>query len=76
MDLPVTIGRNCGMHKVRPVDFCVRFTPAGPRGEGLDAVEINVRDVAEVLRRVAERELPCDDGAVTIGGVRFIPKIG
>ena len=74
MDLPVTIGRNCGMHKIRPVDFCVRFTPAGPRGEGLDAVEIKVRDVAEVMRRATERGLPCDGDGVTIGGVRFVPK--
>jgi len=74
MDLPVTIGRNCGMHKVRPVDFCVRFTPAGPRGEGLDSVEINVHDADEVVRRASERGLPRGEGAVTIGGVRFIPK--
>ncbi|MBU3718507.1 MAG: hypothetical protein FGM45_09415 [Actinobacteria bacterium] len=74
MDLPVTIGRNCGMHKIRPVDFCVRFTPAGPRGEGLDAVEIDVRDVAEVIRRATERGLPCGGDGVTIGGVRFIAK--
>ena len=71
MDLPVTIGRNCGMHKVRPVDFCVRFTPAGSRGEGLDAVDIVVHDPAEVLVRARERGLSIDDQAITIGGVRF-----
>lgn len=74
MGLPVTIGRNCGMHKVRPVDFCVRFTPAGPRGEGIDAVDINVKDAAEIRRRAAERGLLLDDESVTIGGVRFVLK--
>lgn len=74
MGLPVTIGRNCGMHKVRPIDFCVRFTPAGPRGEGIDAVDINVTDAAEVRRRAAARALPVDDESVTIGGVRFVLK--
>ena len=48
MDLPVTIGRNCGMHKVRPDGFCVRFTPAGERGDGLDAIDINVTDAEEI----------------------------
>ena len=74
MDLPVTIGRNCGMHKVRPAGFCVRFTPATPRGEGLDAIEINVKDAAGILRRAAARDLPRDDDSVTIGGVRFVLK--
>jgi hypothetical protein len=74
MDLPVTIGRNCGMHKVRPVDFCVRFTPAGNRGEGLDAIDINVKDANEILRRARDRSVPCDDESVTIGGVRFLLK--
>ena len=74
MGLPVTIGRNCGMHKVRPVDFCVRFTPAGPRGEGIDAVDINVTDAAEIRGRAAARGLPVDDDSVTIGGVRFVLK--
>lgn len=74
MGLPVTIGRNCGMHKVRPVDFCVRFTPAGPRGEGIDAVDIAVTDPAEILRRAGSRGLPCDSESVTIGGVRFVLK--
>lgn len=74
MGLPVTIGRNCGMHKVRPEGFCVRFTPAGGRGEGIDAVDINVRDAAEVRRRARERNLPVDDESVTIGGVRFVLK--
>lgn len=73
-ELPVTIGRNCGMHKVRPDGFCVRFTPAGPRGEGLDAVDIAVRDESEVLRRVRERGLRHDDESVHIGGVRFVLK--
>lgn len=74
LDLPVTIGRNCGMHKVRPVDFCVRFTPAGPRGEGIDAVDINVNDAAEIKRRAGLRGLAVDDESVTIGGVRFVLK--
>jgi hypothetical protein len=73
MDLPVTIGRNCGMHKVRPEGFCVRFTPAGPRGEGLDTVEVKVRDTDEVIERSLGRGLPVHDGAVTIGGVAFVP---
>ena len=72
--LPVTIGRNCGMHKVRPDGFCVRFVPAGERGEGLDAVDITVTDRAEILRRAAERNLPHDDESVTVCGVRFVLK--
>ena len=74
MDLPATIGRNCGMHKVRPDGFCVRFTPATSRGEGLDAVDINVTDADAILRRAEARGLPVDDGAVTIGGVSFVLK--
>ena len=74
MDLPVTIGRNCGMHKVRPQGFCVRFTPAGPRGEGIDAVDINVKNAAEIRRRADARGLVVDDESVTIGGVRFVLK--
>ena len=73
-DLPVTIGRNCGMHKVRPDGFCVRFTPAGPRGEGLDAIVINVTDARAVLARAHERGVSHDDESVTIGGVRFMLK--
>lgn len=74
MDLPVTIGRNCGMHKVRPDGFCVRFTPAGPRGEGLDTVEVSVHDADTVLERGRARRLTLDDESVTIGGVRFVPR--
>lgn len=74
MDLPVTIGRNCGMHKVRPHGFCVRFTPAGPRGDGLDTVEISARNVGEVLERGRAGNLPTDDESVTIGGVRFVAR--
>lgn len=74
MDLPVTIGRNCGMHKVRPHEFCVRFTPAGARGDGLDVVEISSHDPAEVLDRGRSRGLAVDDDSVTIGGVRFVPR--
>lgn len=74
MDLPVTIGRNCGMHKVRPHEFCVRFTPAGPRGEGLDTVELSAHDVDQVLERGRARGLHVDGGSVTIGGVRFVPR--
>ncbi len=74
MDLPVTIGRNCGMHKVRPDGFCVRFTPVGERGEGLDTVEISARDAAEILDRGRSRGLPVDHESVTIGGVRFVPR--
>ena len=74
MDLPVTIGRNCGMHKVRPEGFCVRFVPAGARGEGIDTVEIGVTDAAEIMRRATGLGLPVGDGAVTVGGVRFVLK--
>lgn len=73
-ELPVTIGRNCGMHKVRPDGFCVRFVPAGARGEGLDAVDVSVRDRAEILRRASDRGLPHDDESVTVCGVRFVLK--
>ena len=74
MDLPVTIGRNCGMHKIRPVDFCVRFTPAGPRGEGIDAIDINVKDADTIRERARARGLVTDQESVTIGGVRFVLK--
>lgn len=70
--LPVTIGRNCGMHKIRADNFCVRFVPAGPRGDGIDAVNISVTDAAEVQKRATARGLSVDDGSVTIGGVRFV----
>lgn len=49
----------------------MRFTPAGSRGEGLDAIDIVVHDPAVVLTRARERDLPIDDQAITIGGVRF-----
>lgn len=75
MDLPVTIGRNCGMHKVRPAGFCVRFTPAGQRGEGLDAVEIAVRDLEVPFVNARRRGLPVDDDSILVGGVRFIPRV-
>jgi hypothetical protein len=74
LDLPVTIGRNCGMHKVRPDGFCVRFTPAGVRGEGLDVVEIAVHDTANVFARAASHGVPIDDESIVIGGVRFVPR--
>ena len=74
VELPVTIGRNCGMHKVRPDDFCVRFVPAGARGEGLDAVDIQVTDRREILRRAAERGVAHDEESVTVCGVRFVLK--
>lgn len=74
LDLPVTIGRNCGMHKVRPEGFCVRFVPAGPRGEGLDTVEIAVRDTSVIFDRARARGLQVDDESVVIGGVRFVPR--
>ena len=72
--LPVSIGRNCGMHKIRPDDFCVRFVPAGERGEGLDAIEIKTSDAPEVLRRAAARGLTTDHESVVICGVRFVLK--
>ena len=74
LDRPVTIGRNCGMHKVRPDGFCVRFVPAGGRGDGLDVVEVSVREPATVLERGRSRGLPVDDDSVTVCGVRFVPK--
>lgn len=74
MDLPVTIGRNCGMHKVRPDGFCVRFTPAGARGEGLDAIEIAAHDPASVLERGRSRGLVTDEESVIICGTRFVPR--
>ena len=74
MNLPVTIGRNCGMHKVRPDGFCVRFTPANLRGEGLDTVEVSVHDADIVRDRGRARGLAVDDESVMIGGVRFVPR--
>ena len=73
MDLPGTIGRNCGMHKMRPEKFCVRFTPAGPRGEGLDAIEIATHDPDDVLDRARSRGLAVDADSLTICGTRFVP---
>ncbi|MFM8793592.1 MAG: hypothetical protein ACKOFF_01675 [Acidimicrobiales bacterium] len=74
LDRPVTIGRNCGMHKVRPDGFCVRFVPAGSRGDGLDGIEVAVREPATVLERGRSRGLPVDDESVTVCGVRFVPR--
>ena len=74
LDRPVTIGRNCGMHKVRPDGFCVRFVPAGPRGDGLDTVEISCHDPLDVLARAASRGLPVDDESFSVCGVRFVPR--
>lgn len=70
-DLPVTIGKNCGMHKIRPDGFAVRFIPAGQRGEGLDAIEMKCVNAAEVFQRAQERGLPTDHESITICGVRF-----
>lgn len=74
MDLAVTIGHTWGMHEVCPDGFCVRFTPSGPRGEGLDVIEIAAHDATEVLERARLRGLPVDADSVTICGTRFVPR--
>ena len=75
LDRPVTIGRNCGMHKVRPDAFCVRFVPAGPRGDGLDSIDVSVREPDTVLERARARGLEVDGDSLTVCGVRFVPKL-
>lgn len=42
------------------------------RGEGLCGVSLRARDADEVRRRARARGALADDGAVTLGGVRFV----
>jgi len=59
-------------HEVRLEPGTLRFEPlAGGYGERLAGVTLRVTDPAEVRARAARRSLPTDEGAVTIGGVRF-----
>jgi len=74
LDVPVSIGSNCGMHKLRLGTETIRFVPAGNRGEGLEAVEIKTPNILTVIARAKKRSLSCDDNSVTIGGVTFILK--
>jgi hypothetical protein len=71
MQLPVTIGSNCGMHKIRPHEFCVRFVPASQRGDGLEVLYLRCANVAEVLSRAQSRGLTTTESSVVIGGVTF-----
>lgn len=74
LDIPVSIGRNCGMHKLRLGTETIRFIPTSSRGEGLETVEIETSDVAGVISHAQELSLPCTDNSVTIGGVTFVLK--
>ena len=74
LDVPVSIGSNCGMHKLRLGTETIRFVPAGNRGEGLESVEIATSSIDDVITRARKLSLPCNNNSVTIGGVTFILK--
>jgi hypothetical protein len=74
LDVPVSIGSNCGMHKLRLGTETIRFVPAGVRGEGLESVEIRTSNIADVVARATQASLPCDANNVNIGGVTFVLK--
>jgi hypothetical protein len=72
LDVPFSIGTNCGFHKLRLESETIRFVPSGPRGEGLDTVELSTRRRSEVVSRARALSLPHDDSSVVIGGVSFV----
>lgn len=49
----------------------LRFVPAGPRGEGLSAVTVEVNDPQRALARARERGFDVDAGSLRICGTRF-----
>jgi len=74
LDVPISIGSNCGLHKLRLGTETIRFTPAGERGEGLDAIEIKTTQRDRILTKAHELSLPHGDDHVQIGGVTFVLK--
>jgi hypothetical protein len=74
LDVPVSIGTNCGHHKLRLGSETIRFVPASDRGEGLDTVEITTTTPDDIQSRARTLSLPCGDSRVQIGGVTFVLK--
>lgn len=61
-----------GVPAVRLNNATLRFVPpADGRGPGLSAVDMTVRDVAEVVSRARARGLPAEADRVEVCGVRF-----
>ncbi|WP_295546308.1 VOC family protein [uncultured Pseudacidovorax sp.] len=51
----------------------LRFVPDGDgRGEGLSALVLHTRDAAAIEAAARARGLPCAEGTVQVGGVRFV----
>lgn len=69
LDVPVTIGANCGRHKIRVGTSSIRFIPVGDRGEGLESIELSTTHRKNIIQRAHARSLPHDDNGVFIGGV-------
>lgn len=74
LDIPVSIGSNCGMHKLRLGTETIRFVPVTDRGEGLEVVEIATSSIDDVITRARDLSLPCNHNSVTVGGVTFLLK--
>lgn len=74
LDVPVSIGSNCGRHKLRFGSEAIRFVPAGYRGEGLETIEIRTSEREKVLRRAFELSLPHTADQLEIGGATFVLK--
>ena len=74
LDVSVSIGSNCGRHKLRLGTETVCFVPAGDRGEGLETVEILTTHREHILNQANALSLPHNDDYVHIGGVSFILK--
>lgn len=74
LDIPVSIGTNCGRHKLRLGNETICFVPVGGRGEGLETVEILTTQREEIISRAIELSLPHGNDHVVIGGVTFVLK--
>jgi hypothetical protein len=74
LDTPVSIGSNCGRHKLRLGTETIRFVPTNSHIEGIDAVEILTTHREEIVARAQARALPHSESHVVIGGVSFLLK--
>lgn len=72
LDTPVTIGANCGRHKLRVGTASISFIPVGERGEGLESVDLATTHRQQIIERAHARSLPHDGNRVLIGGVWFV----
>jgi hypothetical protein len=72
LDIPVSIGSNCGHHKLRLGTETIRFVQVSDRGEGLEAVEIKTAHTDEIIMQAKQLSLPHGDDYVVIGGVTFV----